>query len=185
MKYSDLFNKAVITVLKHEGGFVQDPDDPGGATNYGISLRYLLGTGDLTLGDFNHDGQIDIKDIQQMTIAQATDIYHSQWWVKYGYENLADSDLAGKVFDTAINMGGSQAHILLQRSIRACGIVVTEDGQLGPKCFGAIATLVAAGSADALLSSFRSEQAGFYRTLIAKKPIFEKYKTGWLARAYS
>lgn len=185
MSYSNLFNKAIVTVLKHEGGFVNDASDPGGATNYGISLTYLLGTGDLTLGDFNHDGKIDIADIQSMSIADATAIYNKEWWIKYGYENLADPDLAAKVFDTSVNMGGSQAHILLQRAIHACGLIVTEDGQLGPKCFGAIATLVAAGSADALLSSFRSEQAGFYRVLITKKSVFEKYRNGWMTRAYS
>ena len=185
MAYSDLFNKSVVKVLKHEGGFVNDPDDPGGATNYGISLTYLLGTGDLNLGDFNHDGKIDIKDIQSMTIDNAIAIYNKEWWVKFGYEGLANPDLAGKVFDTSVNMGGKQAHILLQRAIRACGIRVVEDGALGPKCFGAVANLVAANSADALLSSFRSEQAGFYRALIAKKVIFEKYREGWMTRAYS
>jgi len=183
--YSDLFNKAIVKVLQHEGGFTNDPTDSGGPTNYGISLTYLLGTGDITIGDFNHDGKIDIKDIKEMTIDNAIAVYNKEWWIKYGYENLADPTLAGKVFDTSVNMGGKQAHILLQRAIRACGITVVEDGSLGPRSFSAVSTLVASGSADALLSSFRSEQAGFYRCLITKKVVFEKYRNGWMTRAYS
>ena len=182
--FTDKFNKAVLTIIRHEGGFCNDPDDPGGATNYGISLRFLLTQPDPTLGDFDGDGDIDAADIAKMTIEDAKKVYFDYWWLKYNYEAIDDLVLATKVFDMSVNMGGKQAHTLLQRAILACGIPVVEDGALGPKCFGAMSSITAAGGGDALLSSLRSEQGGFYRTLICLKPVFEKYRKGWLRRAY-
>ena len=184
MSFSDKFNKSVLTILKHEGGFINDKDDPGGATNYGVSLRFLLQEGDLAIGDIDGDGDIDADDVSKMTIEQAKAVYFKCWWQKYGYEQIGDLALVTKVFDMSVNMGGKQAHTLLQRAILACGIPVVEDGALGPKCFGAMDSIVSAGGGDALLASLRSEQAGFYRTLICQKPVFEKYRKGWLRRAY-
>lgn len=181
----DNFNKAVLTVLKHEGKFVNDPDDPGGATNYGISLRFLLSTGDLKLGDIDHDGDIDADDIKKMSIEEAKNLYFTYWWLKYNYESIPNLALSTKIFDAAVNMGAKQAHILVQRACRACGIRLVEDGVLGPNSMGAISTLISGSSDDALLASIRSEMAGFYRSLITKKPVFEKYRNGWLNRAYS
>lgn len=183
--FTDKFNKAILTILKHEGGFVNDADDPGGATNYGVSLRFLIQEGDLAIGDIDGDGDIDADDVSKMTVEQAKAVYYKCWWLKYNYEAIDNLSLVTKVFDMSVNMGGKQAHILLQRAVLACGIPVVEDGALGPKCFGAMSSITAAGGGDALLASLRSEQAGFYRCLILKKPIFIKYQAGWLSRAYS
>lgn len=182
---SSNFDKAVLVVLKHEGGFIDDPDDVGGATNYGVSLRYLLAEGDLEVGDIDGDGDIDADDIRNMQPQDAKKIYKLKWWDKYGYEHIQDLALATKVFDLAVNMGGRQAHKLLQRAVRSSGITLTEDGMLGPRSFSAISALTEAGHGDAILAGLRSEAAGFYRILIARKAVFKKYERGWLARAYS
>lgn len=182
---TDKFNKAVLTVLKHEGGFVNNANDPGGATNYGVSLRFLLGTGDLEVGDIDHDGDIDYDDIKKMTIEQAKEIYFKYFWTPNGYENINDIVIATKIFDMSVNMGAKQAHILLQRAIRAAGIYVVDDGALGPKSYAAMNSIISANGADAILAATRSEQAGFYRGLIIRKPTFEEFRAGWMNRAYS
>jgi len=182
-----VFERAVAVVLRHEGVFSDDPDDPGGPTKYGISLRFLRGmTADLDGdgwmdGDLDHDGDIDIDDIRAMDKERAIDIYHDQFWQRYGYHRLGDFMVATKIFDLSVNMGPRQAHRILQRAIRAGGFHrVTVDGILGPLTFAA-----ANSTWTGLVQASRSEAAGVYRMIVARKPSSAKYISGWLARAYS
>lgn len=176
------FDTAIITVLKHEGLFTNDPQDPGGATNYGVSLRWLKSVGDLNAdgfmdGDFDHDGDVDVDDIKKMTKEDAIQLYRTHWWDNYSYERITNQLIATKVFDFAVNMGSKPAHRCLQRAIRAVnGIRLLEDGIIGMKSLEAINTVYP----DILLAAFKSEAAGFYRSL--NKPHFID---GWLNRAYS
>ncbi len=180
-----LFQTALAQVLKHEGGFTNDPVDPGGATNFGISLRLarelgdLDGDGDLDL-DLDGDGDVDADDIRNLTREQAAEVYFRLWWERFDYGRL-HLTLATKLFDLAVNMGASQAHRCLQRALRACGYAVAEDGVLGPKTVSAIVGV----RPEVMVVGLRSEAAGFYRVLVARRPASEKYLNGWLNRAYA
>lgn len=183
---SNQFNHAVKVVLKHEGGFVNHKKDPGGATNYGVSLRFLLrNEADIKLAgldlDKDGDGDIDAEDIAQMTEKDARDVYFKFWWDKYNYKQILDVDLATKIMDMSVNMGAKQAHKLVQRACRACGTVLVDDGILGPKSFKAINKC----ADGVLLGAIRTEQKHFYLKLIENNPNFMAFKTGWLNRAYS
>jgi Putative secretion activating protein len=175
------FDTAILTVLKHEGFYSNDPHDPGGPTKYGISLRYLQSLGDLNHdgfldGDFNEDGRVNSEDIRYMTQADALVLYRVQWWDRHQYEKIINQQIATKVFDLAVNMGAKQAHKCLQRALRStCNVILLEDGILGEKTFSAVNN----ANPNELLSALRSEAAGFYRSL--NKP---RYLTGWLNRAY-
>lgn len=92
---SDKFNRAVELLLKHEGGYVNHPNDPGGETNFGISKR-----------TYPH------LDIKNLTKEQAIALYKLDWWDKYGFEYLEDEQLVAKYFDLAVNMGFSAANKL-------------------------------------------------------------------------
>ena len=185
----DRFKNAVQAVLDNEGGFVNDPADPGGATNHGISLRFLRSIGHLDAdgdgrpdGDVNFDGDIDHNDILILTTDQAIGLYRAHFWDRYDYASLPPM-VGEKVFDLAVNAGPVQAHKLLQRALRACGQNVVDDGIIGPKTKQSIKRL------DVLdfeiLVALRSEAAGFYRGLVIRRPEFSKYLRGWLSRAYS
>lgn len=90
MAVSD-FNSAFEIVVGIEGGYVNDPADPGGETKYGISKR------------FHPD-----LDIKNLTLEEAKDIYHSEYWLPSGAADLQQPmDLF--VFDTAVNQGVSVA----------------------------------------------------------------------------
>jgi len=161
-----IFDLAVEQTLRNEGGsrLVQDPRDPGGTTRYGISKR----------------AHPDIN-IEALTERQARQIYYRHYWEKYQIWRLFDQEVASKVFDMAVVMGGRPAVRCLQRALRACGVFVVEDGLLGPQTAGA----ANAHDKQELMSALRSECAGRFREIIAAKPLMGVYERGWLRRAYA
>ena len=174
---TDCFNKAVAVILAHEGGFSNHGADPGGATNYGISLRWLKSQG--LYGDLDDDGDVDIDDILAVDLCHATRIYREKFWQKNHYDRVIDCGVATKVFDMSVNMGPQQAHKLLQRALNGLGERLHVDGVIGP------ITLTAANTSDpdGLLDALRDEQRRFYLSLIKHRPALAVFQKGWLKRA--
>ncbi len=180
------FEKAIKTILHHEGGFVDDPDDPGGTTNFGVSIRYLKQRGDLDGdgvldGDLDGDGDIDYDDIKNMTQAQAEDLYRTGFWDKNKLSEIDEYIIAERQFDMVVNMGPRQAGKIIQRACNYFGKGLTVDGIAGPATFRAVNSI----DANKLLREIRFNHAKFYLDLIAVKPKLAKYKNGWLRRACS
>lgn len=172
------FLLALPTVLRHEGGYVNNPNDPGGATKYGISLRWLKSQG--LHGDVNGDLVVDIADILALTPDTAAGFYRVNWWEKYGFGRVIDQTVATKVFDTAVNMGTPRAVKFAQQAAIALGFVLSApDGLMGPNTVLALNSLPAAN----LLHKYQDLQAGFYRQL-ATDPKLTQFLAGWLNRAY-
>lgn len=179
---------AIDWTLEHEGGYVNDPVDPGGATNYGISLRWLKQAGELDLdgdalpdGDLDFDGDIDADDIRALTRPKAISLYYHHWWAPAGYDTFPGL-IAAKTFDLAVNMGSRQGHKLLQRSLNRqdCGLVV--DGLVGPKTRAALQRFH--NDPEPIFVGICQEAEAFYLALIARRPAFSKYRRGWLRRAH-
>jgi len=176
------FDNALGFVLTHEGGYVDHPSDPGGATNFGISLRHAANLGDLDGDgfaefDLDLDGAVDEDDIEAMTLRDAAAEYR-RIWARYGFAAIEDAPIAAKLFDLCVVMGFRGASLVAQRALRACRQAVKEDGYMGPVTIGAVNMKAAAG-ADELMAAICSEAAGYFRSL--GKPGFEP---GWLNRAY-
>lgn len=104
------FSDALILILKHEGGYVDHPNDPGGETNFGISKRAYP--------------DLDIKNI---TMDQVSEIYRKDYWDRIKGDDLP-YPIALCVFDTAVNSGVARASRWLQETCNA-----TPDGVIGPK----------------------------------------------------
>jgi len=110
---------AVIPILlAEEGGYVDDPNDPGGATNFGISQR-----------------SYPALDIQSITQAQASQIYFTDYWVK-GNCNTIPYPLCAYHFDACVNQGITEATKILQHTVG-----VPQDGVAGPQTMSCVAAL--------------------------------------------
>ena len=122
------FEYALAAVLRHEGGLADNPHDPGGVTQFGISMRFLKAVG----LDPNRDGAVDRLDVLGLTPEAAAPIYREYFWNALRCNILPDGlDLA--VFDSAVNQGQGAAAKMLQRAAGA-----KPDGQIGPNTIAAI-----------------------------------------------
>lgn len=158
------FDYAFDRVIKFEGGYINDKDDSGGETKYGISKN-----------TFPH------LKIADLTLADAREIYYQEYWVANKYDNIENCKVAAKIFDMAVNMGARNAHINTQRALMACGVRLKWDGIAGVKTFAAINDT----PAEVLCAALRAEQASYYERLAAKRPEKQKFLVGWLSRAYA
>ena len=176
------FEKAIPIILKHEGGLVDHKADPGGITNFGISLRFLKDFPED--GDINADGVVNAEDIRNMTVRDAMKIYHKHWWVKYRYDLINDQTIATKIFDLSVNMGAKRDHMLLQQALnKAFGMKLTVDGIIGPAT-RAVINAIEDDKEQVLLTAYCDEAWGFYQRLIANKPELGVFRNGWRNRAY-
>lgn len=158
-----LFDLAIPTVLQHEGGYVHDPEDAGGETNFGISRR-----------------SYPSLDIARLSRTDAEAIYHRDFWIPLQLDRIRDQQVATKLLDTAVLVGPQRAVKLLQRAVQnAGGGLVPVDGHIGP------ATLKAVNDSSPLLllQSYRHLLATFYEGLVEEVPTNQKFLRGWLTRA--
>lgn len=177
---------AISFAMVHEGGFVNHPADPGGATNFGVSLRHaknagaIRGVNGAVVLDFDldQDGDIDADDIRAMTPEQARLVY-IDIWNRFHFNVIEDRKIAAKFFDLSLPMGYGGASRVVQRALRSCRFVdVVEDGFVGPKSRTSLNNATDWNPA-ATMTALCSEAAGYFRDLDA--PDFE---AGWLNRAY-
>lgn len=178
---------AIAKTLAYEGGFVNDPVDPGGATHYGISLRWLH-TQNIDF-DLDGDGDVDVIDVRAMTVEQAVALYLRHWWEPFRCGELPDL-VGAKYFDMIVNMGPHAGGCILQRAanvrlFRRRQDTLTIDGIVGSVTLEAVNTLCQGEAELTLLNDVRRGCEQFYCDLIHKNSEFAKYKKGWLRRAKS
>lgn len=156
------FPAAIAFTLSQEGGFVDSPADPGGATNLGITLRTLQGWWiDAT-----------ISDLWELSAPTATEIYQTSYWLPcHGDELPPGLDLA--VFDMGVNAGPDRSIKLFQA---AAGLVA--DGVWGPKTAAVAASYNAAPFLPAVLERLIAQHTTYYKGL----PDFPTFGRGWLRR---
>jgi lysozyme family protein len=168
------FILAVQVILEHEGGYSDNPADPGGATNFGITQRELTRCAD----------NLELpKDVKDLTKKSAAKYYQSEWWGKYNYNVINSQYLATKIFDMAVNMGASEAHKLVQRCINEFNYKVTVDGILGGLSLHALNSIIVLGDDEDFKRDLQNEQRDFYESLVKEKPKLQVFLKGWLQRA--
>lgn len=169
------FEKAIPIVLHNEGGLVDNPKDPGGITNFGISLRFLKSTEEYK--------DADAQFIRDLTTEKATEIYHKHFWLKE-YDQIDYQRVCNFIFDMSVNMGHEMAHKRVQRTIWAVKLnnnTLKDDGIFGPLTITYLNEI-----GETIMPILRSERSGFYRCIVSKDHYtFEGFLQGWLNRCYS
>lgn len=171
------FDAFFPTLLKHEGGFVNDPADPGGATNKGITMETFRNCAQKYLGI-----EPTLENLKALADAQAGKIYKSLYWDKVRGDDIALQELASIVFDFQVN-AGANASKLLQRVLNDLGAAppLAVDGNIGP---GTMTTL-AGMDQKTVYRRYKQGRIDYYQDLVAKRPALEKFLKGWLNRVNS
>lgn len=188
--YSQRFVDAVRKVLGIEGGHANDPLDSGGETQFGISLRFLVGEGQIDLDgdgfadfDLDMDGDIDGADIQLLTVGDAIWLYHRFFWQRYNIEALPHP-IGEAVFDQAINGGGYAAKTMLQRAINSLNVrKIAVDGKIGPVTRYFLGATIAWEGMEKVLEAYREQVRERYREIVQRNPSQKRFLNGWIARA--
>ena len=135
-------------IVSREGGYVNDPDDPGGATKYGVTIHTMRKLG----LDLNRDDRVDAEDVRRLSRDQATDIFVKHYFEGPGIAALPEA-LQPSVFDMYVNAGANAVRIL-QRLVTKMGYPLAVDGAIGPKTIAA--TEAASGRRRSWLTADRS-----------------------------
>ena len=153
------FDKALQLMLKHEGGFVNHPSDPGGMTNLGVTQRvYEEWVG----------YEVDKQDMMKLTPEDVAPIYLNNYWIKANCDELP-SGLDYVVFDWAVNSGVSRSSKGIQK---CCG--AEPDGVIGPKTL----QLVLGQDTNFMIEKFKEVRQSFYEGLNH----FDAFGKGWTRR---
>lgn len=170
-------------IIAREGGYVNDPDDPGGATNFGVTIHTMRRLG----LDLDGDGDVDTDDVRALDRGQAVAIFIDHYFHKPRIDALPDL-LHASVFDMYVN-AGAQAVRLLQRLLRDMGLQVAVDGVIGPQTIAAAAR-AAAMAPQHLADAYGIARRNYYYDLADRRPASRKFarrrdggKGGWITRA--
>jgi len=154
------FSSCLAVVLKHEGGFVNHPKDPGGATNMGITKK--------TYEDWvGHE--VTLQKMKELTVNDVTPIYRQKYWKVIKGDALTHGvDL--QVFDFGVNAGPARSIKILQRVVE-----VPEDGIIGPATLKA---LEAKQNKADVIRQLGEERLKYYKSLST----FDTFGRGWTKR---
>lgn len=170
-------------IVAREGGYVNDPDDPGGATNHGVTIGTMRQLG----LDLTGDGEVTTQDVRALSRDQAIDIYLDRYFHAPRIADLPEI-LWETVFDMQVNAGANAIKIL-QKLLNQMGHRLAIDGLIGP------ATITAAQQAadqapDHLADAYGIARRNYYFALADRRPASRKYartraggKGGWITRA--
>jgi len=170
-------------IVAREGGYVNDPDDPGGATKFGVTIHTMRRLG----LDLTGDGKISIGDVKALTRDQAEEIFVTRYFEAPRIGMLPEA-LHATVFDMYVN-AGSNAVRILQRLLRDMGLDVAVDGAIGPQTAKAAHAAHDAAPAH-LVDAYGIARRNYYYRIGDNRAASRKYarrrdggKGGWITRA--
>jgi len=156
--------------LKNEGKFVNNPSDPGGATNMGV-----------TIGEWSKfkGFPAQVSDIEKLTMQDVIPFYRQTFWKVMDGDNITKQSIATAIFDFCVNQGQYQAIKLAQQTCIDLGGSLTADGVMGPKTIYALNTC----NTKDFLQKYRDNLVQRYQRLAVKNPDLETFLHGWTNRA--
>ena len=170
-------------IVAREGGYVNDPDDPGGATKHGVTI----GTMRRLDMDLDGDGRVTARDVTALERDQAVEIFLEHYYARPRISALPEV-LQASVFDMYVNAGANAVRIL-QRLLGEMDQPVAVDGVIGPKTIAA-AKAAAAAAPDHIADAYGIARRNYYYSLADRRPRSRKFarrrdggKGGWITRA--
>lgn len=158
------FDRCYASLIKSEGGYVNNPKDPGGVTNLGVTKRaweaYLHRT-------------VSIAEMKALTVERVCPFYRAMYWNAAHCDSLP-TGLALCVFHVAVNAGVRRAAKLLQSVVGA-----TPDGAIGPSTLAAVSVWTANHGERVAINAFQDALRAFYRSLST----FPTFGRGWINRS--
>lgn len=160
-------SKLVPFILQWEGGFVNDPDDLGGATNKGITIG--------TFTEYRRKKGLKaptVEDLKNISDAEWHDVFKSLYWDRWKADGINSQSVANIIVDW---VWASGVHGI-KRPQKLLGVVA--DGLVGPK------TIAAVNAADPkkLFDAIKADRAKFIDEICKARPKNEKYRKGWMNR---
>ena len=164
------FSHDLDMVLAFEGGYANDPDDSGGATNFGVIQK--------TYDAFRTKNKLALQSVKEITRQEVEEIYMSYYKACYADKiDLINPLVASQVFDFAINAGPSQAVKTLQKML---GTVA--DGIYGPATAAALKAECNLYGPVKVSINYAYERIKFYISLCVRKPTQRKFLFSWISR---
>jgi lysozyme family protein len=160
------FEASLLFCLKQEGGFSDDPHDPGGATFEGITLAEFR--------DFIGAPMATAADLQNISPGLVSNIYYTNYWTAVGAVAELSDGIDLSVFDMGVNAGPSRSIKLLQAALG-----VAADGIIGPITLAALNDPGVLDDPVSLLRQLAHRHGEFYRSLST----FQFFGRGWIIRA--
>jgi lysozyme family protein len=162
-------NKLAIYILKWEGGFVDDPDDLGGATNKGVTISTWKKVG----YDKDGDGDIDVDDLRLITPDDVIDnVLKPHYWDRWKADYIENQNVANILVDWVWGSGVYG----IKRVQRALGL--KDDGIVGNITLGAVNSW----NAEHLFFYIKGVRNSFLHEICEKRPANYKFLKGWLNR---
>jgi lysozyme family protein len=169
------FESYLPTLLLHEGGFVNDPADPGGATNKGVTMKTFRGCAQRLLGVAP-----TLTNLKALTPQQAATVYKELYWKPIRADEIRLQELANIVFDFYVNAGDNATN-LLQNTLNSLGRELVVDGKVGAATMSALAIV----DQKEVYRRYKLGRAAYYRKLAERDPQLKKFLKGWLNRVNS
>ncbi len=174
------FDRALHRVFGLEGGYSDHDDDPGGATNWGITQAVF--------DAWRADRGLPGMPVALLREEDAREIYRDRYWNRLHCDEVAavDERVAWELFEAGVNCGRGTAVRFLQRALnvlaRADDTLLAEDGCLGPVTMASLKQCVRRGYAAALLAAMNGEQYVWYRGLVERDNRYRSFARGWMKR---
>lgn len=167
--------EVIAGIIDREGGYVNDPADSGGETNYGITVAAARECG--------YPGRMDC-----MPRTFAFRVYAGRYWDSVRADDLLDlsEKIAEEVVDTGVNMGVARSSTFLQRALNALnsgGALyqdLTLDGDIGPATIAALREYLRMRDESTLLKALNCLQGAAYIELAERREKDERFLYGWL-----
>lgn len=170
-------------LLQAEGGYSNDPVDPGGETNHGVTIAVARA--------FGYHG-----DMRAMSVEQAKEIYRQRYWIAPRFDAVGQQSdsIAAELFDTGVNMGTGVAGKFLQRALNVLNQGgrfypdIEADGRIGNMTLSALRAFLDKRGPEGemtLLRMLNAQQSVRYIEIAEKRPTSERFSYGWQSQRVS